>query len=308
VLQLEVLQLVIKTEWPSGGTVGLGSLWFGECGRGRGGYLDELRPIGGRWGLRSSGPWGDAHRLPGLTGKNNRLRPGCGSQYLRLDFILKLSEGGDWVVSECGPRLRDGLSSGPHGHILFLTLLVVLLLEEGGGRASGEPGSWALSWSGDVGSPWDILGDVLLSAIGLNRLFLLFVWCVRVARVSGDVRKLPLVAIGVDVSVLPPNNTVGSSGLFFETSIGGFIPERERAVVVEFVVVSDRLDGWGLILDSFQFGLKAWLAICPSVCVLSRDENWPLIVILLCVVLYLLRCFLECLWANWAYTDPPATR
>lgn len=56
-----------------------------------------------------------------------------------------------------------------------------------------------------------------------------------------DVAEFSLVAVGVNVSVFSSYNTICASGLLLEASICCLVAESEGSVIVQLVVISDRL-------------------------------------------------------------------
>jgi hypothetical protein len=72
-------------------------------------------------------------------------------------------------------------------------------------------------------------------------LVLLLTDTVRVARVSGHIRELPLVAIRVNVSILAPYNAVGTSDFLLEAAISCFITERKGPIIIILTVIANSL-------------------------------------------------------------------
>lgn len=128
------------------------------------------------------------------------------------------------------------------GFFLVVVLVVVIVLEDGGSRARSGRGRARRNRTRSQRSAWVVLGNVLVG-IFLGLLFLLIVAfrVVGVARVSGHIGELTFVTVRVDVSVLSAHNAIGSAGFLLERSIGGFISESERTIIVNLVVVANGL-------------------------------------------------------------------
>lgn len=128
-------------------------------------------------------------------------------------------------------------------------------------------------------------GDVLLSTVSQLLLLLLLRDGIRVTRVTRHIGELSLVTVRVDISVLPSDDTVGSSSLLLEATVRRLVAEGEGPVIVQLVVVADglhrRLLG-GLWLEA---RVQPGLSRGTSVRVLPGDEDR-------CVVLGLLRVVL----------------
>lgn len=69
----------------------------------------------------------------------------------------------------------------------------------------------------------------------------------------------------IDVSITASHDAIGSARLFLERSVSGFVAERERAIVVDFVVVADGLDWCCLCL---------WLLGARCECLHLSSSEW----------------------------------
>lgn len=123
---------------------------------------------------------------------------------------------------------------------------------------------------------------------------------VGVARVPLDVREFPFVTVRIHVTVLAPDHAIRSPGLLLETTVVRLVTERERTVVVQFVVIPDRL-GRGLLLLLRLFLepslldelLRRWLSAVllrrPGRLLLSDEHR----LLFATVVVFLLRTLLQ---------------